>query len=268
MLSALLLSNVLLFVAPLPEPSAGGPTVTALEILEVRHGWLKPKADPSGPRFGSDRPGLKLIVEVQGADVARASHYGMLEIEAAADDKGAPLKLNEDALGFHDPRKELVEIDREQMFFGEDKPPKDVIHVELPFEPPTRAASAISVRGKLQLKKVETVDVVVPATPGDVKHEQLEKLGVKLKIVKPEEATGFVYEVSGKLDAVNEAQVVDAQGKPLETSGSSYFSDGETLHREISLAKPAPPDAKLKLALVVKAENVPVTFELKDLKLP
>jgi hypothetical protein len=207
-------------------------------------------------------------LEVQGEDVARASHYGMLEIQAAADDKGGPLKLNEDALGFHDPRKEFVEIDRDQMFFGEDNPPKDIIRIEIPLESPARSASAVSVRGKLQLKKVETVDVLVPATPGEVKHEQLEKLGVKVTIIKPEPDGGFVYEAAGKLDALHQAQVVDAQGKPLETGGSSSFSDGETLHREISLEKPLPPDAKLKLSLVVKAENVPVTFELKDLKLP
>jgi hypothetical protein len=99
-------------------------------------------------------------------------------------------------------------------------------------------------------------------------HEQLEKLGVKVNIIKPEPDGGFIYEVAGKLDALHQAQVVDAQGKPLETGGSSSFSDGESLHREISLEKPLPADAKLKLSLIVKAENVPVAFELKDLKLP
>jgi len=268
MFLAALLCNTLLWVAPLPEPSVGGPTVTAVEIVELRQARLKPKADSAGPRFSSERPGMKLVVEVQGEDVARASHYGMLEIQAATDDKGGPLKLNEDALGFHDVCKEFVAIDREQMFFGEDHPPKDVIRIEIPLESPARSASAVSVRGKLQLKKVETVDVLVPATPGEVKHEQLEKLGVKVNIIKPEPDGGFVYEASGKLDALHQAQVVDAQGKPLETGGSSSFSDGETLHREISLEKPLPADAKLKLTLVVKAENVPVAFELKDLKLP
>jgi hypothetical protein len=268
MFLAALLCNTLLWVTPLPQPSAAGPTVTAVEIVEVRQARLKAKADSTGPRFSSERPGMKLVVEVQGEDVARASHYGMLEIQAATDDKGGPLKLNEDALGFHDMRKEFVAIDREQMFFGKDKPPKDVIRIEFPFEPPARAASAVSVRGKLQLKKVETVDVLVPTTVGDVRHEQLEKLGVKFKIVKSEEASGFSYEVSGKLEALDEAQLVDAQGKPVETSGSSSYSDGESLHREISLEKPAPADAKLKLSLVVKSENVPVTFDLKDLKLP
>jgi hypothetical protein len=103
---------------------------------------------------------------------------------------------------------------------------------------------------------------------GEVKHEQLEKLGVKVKIVKPEEEGAFAYEVSGKMDGLNDAQLVDAQGKALKTSGTSSIGDGETSHREISLEKPAPTGAKLKLALVVKAENVPVTFELKDVKLP
>ncbi len=268
MLSAVLFCNVLLCVAPLSEPAAGGPTVTAVEIVDLRRARLKPQADSAGPRFSSERPGMKLVVEVQGEDVARASHFGLLEIQAATDDEGGPLKLNEDAFGFHDMRKEFVAIDRDHMFFGDDHPPKDVIRIEIPFESPVRAASTLSVRGKLQLKKVETVDVLVPATVGDVRHEQLEKLSVKFKIVKSEEASGFSYEVSQKLDALNEAQLVDAQGQPLETRGSSSYSDGETLHRDISLEKPVSAEAKLKLALVVKAEKVPVAFDLKDLKLP
>jgi hypothetical protein len=268
MLSAVLLCNFWLYVAPLPEPSAAGPTVTALEIVEVRRGWLKPTAEPARPRFSPERPGMKLVVEIQGEDVVHASHFGKLELGSATDDKGEQLQLNEDALGFHDPRTEFVPIDRGQMFFGEDNPPKDLIRIELPFESPARAASAISVRGKLQLKRVETVDVVVPTTPGEVQNDRLDKLGVKVKIVKPEEDDSFSYEVAGKLDAVNQAQLVTAQGKPLETNGSSSMSDGETLRRDISLAQPLPADAQLKLSLVVKAENVPVPFELKELKLP
>jgi hypothetical protein len=257
-----------LHVAPLPEPTVGGPTVTALQIVDVRRGWLKPKAEERESGYSPERTGMKLVLEVQGADVAHASHFGMLELASATDDKGGQLKLNEDALGFHDLRTEFVEIDRDQMFFGDDKAPKDLIRIELPFESPARAASAISVRGKLQLKKVATVDVVVPATLGDVRNDQLDKLGVKVTIVKPDDDETFAYVVSGKLEAIHEAQLLSAQGQPVQTSGSSYMSDGETSHRSISLVKPLGTDAKLKLSLVTKAENVPVTFELKDLKLP
>ena len=267
MLSVAILCNVVLFLAPLPEPAAG-PTVTALEIVDLRRARLKPQGAAEGQRFSFDRPGLKLVIEVQGEDVARASHFGMFELESAVDNTGDKLKLNDDALGFHDFRREFVAIYRAQMFLGEDNPPKDLIRIELPLESPARAAEKISLRGKLQLKKVETVDVVVPTAPGDVKHEQLDKLGLKLKIVKPEQENGLAYEVSGKLESLNEAQVVDAQGKPIETMGSSSSSDGDTLHRDIYLEKPVPADAKLKLSLVTKAENVPVNFELKDVKLP
>jgi hypothetical protein len=268
MFAAALLCNAVLWIMPLSEAAAAGPTVTAREIFDVRHVRLGAKPDSAGPRFSMERPGMRLVVELRGEDVAHASHYGMLELEAAADDKGGTLKLNEDALGFHDLRKEFVEIDRSQMFLGEDNPPKDAIRVEIPFESPARAASAVSVRGKLQLRRVETVDVLVPATPGEVKHEQLEKLGVKLTIVKPEEDNGFAYEAEGKLDALLDAQLVDAQGKPLETNGSMSMGGGESLHREIMLGKPLPAGAKVKLVLVVKSANVPVPLDLKDVKLP
>ena len=266
MLTGVLLCNLWLYVAPLPEPTAG-PTVTALQIVDIRRGWLKPRDEDAEPSFTAERPGMKLVLEVQGDDVARASHYGMLELAGATDDKGGQLKLNEDALGFHDMRKEFVEIDRDQMFFGDDKAPKDLIRIELPFESPARGAATISVRGKLQLKKVETVDILVPATLGDVKNDQLEKLGVKVKIVKPDDDDTFSYEATGKLDTIHEAVLVSGD-QPVETSGSSWMKTGEELHRDISLVKPLGADVKLKLSLVVKAENVPVTFELKDLKLP
>ncbi len=263
-----LLCNALLSAAPPPGAVADGPTVTALEIVEVRRALLKPQAGAERQHFGFDRPGLKLVLEVQGPDVAQASHYGMLELDAAADDKGGKLKLNEDALGFDDIRKEFVEIDRGHMFMGEENPPQDLIRVELPFQPPARAASTISLRGKLQLKRVQTVDVLVPVTPGEVKNEQLEKLGVKFKIVKPEDERGFAYEVSGKLDALHEVSIIDAQGKALKTTGRSSFGSDEEQQCEITLEQAVPADGKAKLSLVVKSENVPVAIDLKDLKLP
>jgi hypothetical protein len=268
MLSFAFLCNLLFGAMTLAEPAGSGSTVTAFEIVETRQVRLKPQTGRQMRRFGAEQPGMKLVVDVQGADVARASHFGMLEVEAASDDKGGQLKLDEEAIGFHDYHKEFVPIDRERMFFGEEKPPKDLIRVEIPLTPPARSAATVSVRGKLQLKRVETTDLLVAATPGDVKDEQLAKLGLKLKIVKSEEGNGFAYEVSGKLDALNDAKLVDAQGKPLETQGSSSFGDDESQHHEIGLEKPLPAGAKLKLALVVKATNVPVAFDLKDLKLP
>jgi hypothetical protein len=163
MLTTALLCGVLLWVAPPSEPAAG-PTVTVREIYDVRHVRLGGKDDADRPRFPSERPGLKLVLEVRGEDVARASHFGMFVLDAATDDKGGKLKLDEDRLGFDDMRKVFVEIDRERMFLGEEKPPKDLIRVEIPLETPARTASTVSVRGKLQLRKVETVDVLVPAT--------------------------------------------------------------------------------------------------------
>ena len=111
MLTAAILCNVVLFLAPLPEPAAG-PTVTALEIVDVRRASLKPPKAAEAQRFSFDRPGMKLVIEVQGEDVARASHFGLFELESAVDNTGAKLKLSEDALGFHDFRKEFVAIDR------------------------------------------------------------------------------------------------------------------------------------------------------------
>ena len=58
MLSVAILCNVVLFLAPLPEPAAG-PTVTALEIVDLRRARLKPQGAAEGQRFSFDRPGLR-----------------------------------------------------------------------------------------------------------------------------------------------------------------------------------------------------------------
>lgn len=256
----------LVFLLPPIAAPVDGPKVAAVEILDVRRAHLKtPKPEN---RFSFDRPGLKLVIEVQGEDVLRASQYGMLELDAATDNTGAKLKFNEESFSFNDIRKEFVEVDRSQMFMGEENPPKDVIRVELALESPARAAASISLRGKLQLKKVATVDVVVPATPGEVKNEELTKAGVKFKVAEASDENSFVYEVSGKLEALFDATVVDAQGKPFEIRGRMSSGGGESSRREIFLEKPVPPDAKVRLAIVTKAEVVPVPFDLKDLKLP
>jgi len=267
MLTAVLLSSTLYCALPLPE-SPAGPEVSAVEIIEVRRARLKPPEPSAGSTFSFDETGLKLVVEVKGADVAGASHFGMLELAEATADQGGKLKLNERAFGFHDARSEFVPIDRERMYFGQEHPPQDCILVEIPFELPVRTAATFSVRGKLQLKKVETVDLLVPTTEGEVKNEQLKKLGLTFKVVKSEQPNSIAFEVKGELEALHAVDVVDAQGKPLDTSGSSSMGDEETSYRDISLENPVPADAKLKLSLVVKSEDVPVAFELKDLKLP
>lgn len=267
MLSTVFLCNVALLLPPSAEP-VDGLKVTAVEIVDLRRAKLKPAKPSENQHFSFDRPGLKLVVEVQGEDAARASHYGMLEIESATDNTGAKLKLNEDAFGFHDSRTEFVEIDRSQMFFGEDDAPKDLIRVELPFESPARSAATISVRGKLDLKKVATVDVLVPTTVGELANEDAKKAGLKIKIVKPDDEKSFSYEVSGKLDALFNAAIVDADGKPVETNGGSSFGGGDTSHRVIYLEEPMPENAKLRLSIVTKAEIVPAKFDLKDVKLP
>lgn len=267
MLAFVLLSNASVVAAVFGGP-VSGPTVTAAEIIDVRRVRLKPQSPAEEPRFSLDRPSMKLTIEIQGPEVSRASHFGMLELESAADNKGNKLKLDESSLGFNDFRKEFVAFDRNHMFFGQENPPKDLVRIELTFEPAVREASSISVRGKFQLKHVETIDILVAAAVGDIKHEQLDKLGLKLKIIKPSRPNDISYEASGKLAALHDVQLIDADGQPVENNGVASMSDSLTLQRDIYLSNPPPPGAKLKVSLVTKAEDAPVAFDLKDLKLP
>lgn len=274
MLTHLLITPLLLLTTQ-NAPAAGAKqpataaNVTVHEIADFRRVRPNEKPNPNGLRVVSgERPGLKLVIDLHGPDAISASHYGMFELESAADDKGAKLKLADDALTFNDLRKEMLEVDRERMFVFDENPPKDAIRIELPFENPNRGAAAISIRGRLQLKRVATLAVLVPAKVGAVVNDQLEKAGVKIKIKKPGQPNGFSYEISGKTDMLNAAQLVDAAGKPIETNGSATSESGSKIEREVYLENPVPSGTQLKLDLVTKAETIPLTIDLKDIKLP
>ncbi len=242
-------------------------TVTLVELTDFRRVRPQPtEAEKMGFMIG-DRPGLKLVLEIKGEDVEKAGAYGMLKIESASDDAGGELKFDEHGIGMNEFHEEFVKIDRGMMYMGEENPPKDAIRIELPFESPPRAAKAISIRATLQLKKIETMEVVVPAALGEVKHEELEKRGLTFAVTKPD-MEGFAYQAGGKLAALHDVRMVDADGKEIESQGSSSYGDGETVSREVWLASAPPADAKLKLLLVIKEEDAPVAIELKDLALP
>lgn len=272
MLAHLLVAPLFLLTAqdaPAANVKSSAAKVTIHEVTDFRR--VRPNEKPSPNErivVSGERPGLKLVIDLQGSDAAAASHFGMFELESAADDKGGKLKLAEDALTFHDLRKEMIEVDRDQMFMFDHNPPKDAIRIELPFENPARGAAAVSVKGKLQLKRVATEEVLVPTKIGDVTNEKIEKAGLKIKIKKASTAGSFAFMIAGKTDMLNAATIVDAAGKPIETNGSSTSEMSSSIEKEIYISQPLPADAQLKLDLVTKAETVAVPIDLKDVKLP
>lgn len=238
------------------------------EVNDLRRVRPNEKPDPDRMVMNNDKPGLKVVFDLVGPDAGAASHFGMVEIESATDDKGGKLKRDEEAFGFHDMFKEMVEVDRDQMFMFDHNAPKDAVRVELQFQNPPRSAATVSVKAKMRLRKVATATVRVPAKPGEVKDEKLAKAGIKLTIKKADEEGSFEFEASGALDMLHGAMLVTAGGEPIETNGGSTMSSGDEVQRNWSLREKLPADAQLKLDLVTTSEMLAVPVELKDVKLP
>jgi hypothetical protein len=246
--------------------------VQALKIVETRVADFEKKSD-DGFSFSFDRPGTKLTLRVKGPTAAGATHWGMLKLEGV-DDQKRPVKLNEDQPSFEDPLKGFVQLDRDQMSFGSQEMSKDELRIDVALTSAPRDAKTLNLRGRLQLKVAEPLDVVVDGAPADepVKNEALEQAGLTLKIMPREnsdDTAGFVFELSGPLDRVLDAEVVNAAGETIENNGSQRMGGGDQTQYTLWFsANPLPDDAKLKLVIAAKEEIFEASFELKDVALP
>ncbi len=248
--------------------------VQALKIVETRVADFEKKPE-EGFRFSFDRPGTKLTLQIKGPTAAGATHWGHLKLEAADDQKRA-VKLSEDQPSFDDPREAFVQLDRDQMSLGMDEMPKDELRVEIGLESAARDAKSLNLRGRFQLKVTEGQDIILDGKPSDspVKNEALEKAGLSVTI-KPRadvesDMPGFVFEISGDMEKVLDAVLVDAAGEPIRNNGSQRMGSGEQMEYTLwfSADNPIPEDARLKVVVAAKEEVFEAEIDLKDVALP
>ncbi|MBU0639867.1 MAG: hypothetical protein KKB50_13445 [Planctomycetes bacterium] len=274
-----------LLAGPGQAADSAGVDVRLLSITEVRHVVLEKPAQGEEAisfTFGdSPEPGLVLELELIGVVAGQATHYGHVTVKSAEDDTGHKLNPLKPRFSMNDAGSTFLKIDREHMYFGQGQVPQDRIKFDVKLELPNRAAKKLAMAaGSVKLRTGKRQDVLIAGprqkigTP--LKDKALAAAGLKVEIVEPQ-PDGFlapqdlskavVFRVSGKLETLLDASVVDAQGKEL-SSGSMSSTAGDAKTYVLEADESLPDDARLKLVVLLGQKDVEVPFKLADVPLP
>ena len=264
-----------LLAADAANPSAGV-KVIPVSISETRRKTLAPD------RVKFQMPSrLKLTLHVVGDLAVKASRYGYLQITQALTDTGENLarptgksttlvpKTPKAARGF-------VTIDSWHR-----RGLKDGFTLDVELASPARKAVRItSLTGQFKLLSGgKTIEVVVKDVRSlierEVDHPALKAVGLKVRIVKPKfSLTGepkkeISYVPSGNVDALLDAELVDADGKPIRVLRSSMqIGHGPRTYSLRAARGELPAKVGLKLKLLTDAQVTTVPLALKDIPLP
>ena len=258
-------------------------TVTPVRISESRVKDLAAKAGQESSHMGFNE-GLRLVVRLDGPEVAGATQYGKLKIAQATDDAGTNLLPKAEGFGAED-AEGFVKF-RSAMMMGIFSSDRDdpQLFVELRLDPAARKAGRIKlIKGQMQViagGESKTVEVKNPgAMLGKmIDDAALKQGGVQIQVLDPKKADQgmmmmagdgpqVVVQIKGNLSVLDSIKVVDGQGKDLgQGEGSSSSKDVET--RSITLSQAPDAQTTLKITLHVGQKTVNVPFELKDVPLP
>ncbi len=252
------------------------PSVQIVQIHEVRHKDLR--KNPAKSQLGGVNPdaqeSLAVTIEITGGAAARAEKFGFVQITKAEDDQGKVLKPREGFGTNTNPHDRLVDVDRDAMFFWEEKKPTDRLRVTLHFDAPARSSKALkTLTGKLKLfvikeRKEVIVADILSMQGKTIENELLKSAGLIIKVTKVEDKSKAVtFETSGNQDSLLELALVDAAGKGINVATMTMTLGGKT-SRTLQPVETVPVDARLKLTIGLGQETVEVPFSFTDIPLP
>lgn len=249
-----------------------------------------------GPAFfapeGDDapEPPLQISILIGGKAAAQSSAFGGLKLESIKDGRDRELEGKLDSMmgGFMNDQDQMQLIDRTSQF---KKHPKDGVRIPIEIEnPPSPIDSIKEIRGTVKLRTggrhenvvVEDIKKQLDQPIDDATLKQA-KISVQASSQTsedsaPDDGFGFgfgggaaetiVVKARGELEPLTRVELVDADGKLLETvmTGSAGF--GQQIHYSLGFAKPIPEDARLRLVLHLDAEEITVPFKINDIKVP
>lgn len=234
----------------------------------------KKLADLKG--FGDlDLSELKVTVHLLGHLAAKASRYGMLNIETARDDRGGDL-IREVGLGGDGDFQTIGEWERQDVENG--------FALELVLKAAPRSAKKIAtLSGSVQLvvggqEKTVLVKDVETLVGRAVADPVLKAAGIDMKIVESSAARGLFglgpdekaicCTLTGNTHLVLEVLLADSTGKESPSDrGWSRSGAGPKVHH-IRPAGRMPAKAALKLKVLTGARLAPVALKLRDIPLP
>lgn len=240
-----------------------GIEITPVTIEESRRGGLA-GTQPKWPIA----PEMKVTINVTGDVPAKAARFGRVKVAEAVDNAGDALKELDGGAGKRqrDGLINITEYNRRGVGNG--------FALELRFVPPARKATRIArLAGTFVLVSGKPVDVTFKDVAAQVGTElndpALAEAGLKVKIDQPKDATRAVaLTVEGNLDLLQDAELLDAAGKPVRTSVEVRRRDDGTAALQLTAGAKLPDNVGVKLTILSEGRLYLVPFELKDLPLP
>lgn len=250
--------------------SAGGDEPVSVSLMSISEARFREIKADKKHQFAEQN--LKVTLFLQGPKVAKATHWGHVQLTGARDDTGKQLKIKS---GFKKPDKSYIEINREQMWFFNDNPPKDGIKVELELDPSARSSTKlVAFEGEVKLKSSKKEEVVVDGLESlvgkAIDHPVLASAGLAVSVIKykPENRSEYIkLKVTGPKEAIDGFSLIDGQGKKVSNSKMWSERGGSTV---LSLGgnKPLADGAKLKIIAETGKSEVVVPFKLENVDLP
>jgi hypothetical protein len=239
-------------------PKAEGVEVTRIQETRSR--------DFDRERMTGQISGTNVTLAATGEQAGKAIKYGKLKIEKAFDDKGTDLSLKDNFFG-----REIV-----QGFLttGKSFGPKieNGFAFDIRLGLAKREASKIAhLKGSISVmsggkKTSATISDLASLAGKEADSPELKAAHVTIKI-ESVKADKITYTLAGSSEAVQEIELVDADGKTVETSKSSWsMGNGPKTYSMQANTMPAKP--ALKVTLITDSTIATIPFDLKDIPLP
>ncbi len=233
--------------------------VSESRIVQVK----KLKSDKTFSQSSS----LTVQLLISGPEVEAFSHYAQIQPTEARDDSGQSLVRKQSPFG----QNQFRELNREQMWFFEDNPPKDQIKIDVNLMAPTRKATKIKVlKGSLQLQSSITKAVTFPAKiTKAINDKVLKAAGVVIEITQVNKTKGSIQLKTRdpKKLVHGNLEILDAKGKKISQGYSSFgFNNQRTITLDTNGKLPA--GSIVRVLIVESRKTIDVPFELKDIPLP
>lgn len=238
--------------------------VRILTIAEHRTRIVAEGAEDNGRS-----PGLRLRLEFSAKNLHEVTHWGDLKFTYAKDERGTDLIASRRSV--YEPLEEgLRLINRNHMWFGEDKKPKDKLKLEITVGLPQRSAlklAKLEATLSMQRSKVETTRIEATSKMAGkmLKVPAAKKLGAKIKFAQIDDNT-LRFTVTGKPEVVQTIIIRDAAGADLSNGRSSME---QKTRKDLSITLDSVP-AKffVEVTVIVDKSVQIVPIRLIDIDLP
>jgi hypothetical protein len=221
-------------------------------------------------KVGRTPSSLQLTLSLSGPEAESAVRYGNLKLEEAVDDKGTSLIPTNDI--FHETgkfRDYSNAFFRKSSFHGKSDP-----QVQLDLALPARLATRIvRLRGTLDLAEQGTLQTIQLAALKGAGKKTLPVppnagVGITATVESGEAVRSISIQITGDESAVESLDVLDASGKKISDSMSSWSMNGGPVQKSLSLRQPLDDSMKLVAKVALNRRVTKVPFDLKDIKLP